>query len=668
MPAHLKRHRRHKSFPWHLRLKGKLMSTTSLSLLTVFLLSVPAPHAGKYFEIAVVDQQTGRGVPMVELSTVNGIRQWTDSNGLVAFYEPGLMGRRVFFYVSSHGYEFPKNGFGFVGTAVNVTEGGNVTLKIKRINIAQRLYRVTGAGIYRDSVLLGRSVPIARPVLNGLVLGSDSVLNVVLGGRIHWLWGDTNRPGYPLGNFHVPGATSLLPKDGGLDPEVGVDLEYFLAENGFAKETARMPGEGPTWLSGFVALEDGSGRERAFATYVKVRKPMVVYEHGLVEFDPRKQVFEKVVEFDEGTPAYLEGHPLEEVVDGVEYVYFANPFPVVRVRADPELLKTPAAYESYSCLKRGSRLEKVELDRDGDGRLRYGWKADTPAMGLHEQMKLVKDGRLQAEETRPHLTDVDSAKPIVAHRGSVYWNQFRNRYVMISTETFGTSMLGEVWYAEADTIEGPWAYARKIATHEKYSFYNPKQHPMFDKDNGRVIFFEGTYTAMFSGNSDETPRYNYNQIMYKLDLSDPRLVLPVAVYRPEEGQPRLFATAGDLDVADRQRPVAFFAYDLKAPGTFPLYQWHLRSGERVLRESLGPALESKNPQSPYQARPLFHALRPDMKQPPPGTVPLYEYIHKDGAKSMYLPGDPQSLPDYRRGEEPICLVWRDPTTCDTPHD
>ena len=59
----------------------------------------------------------------------------------------------------------------------------------------------------------------------------------------------------------------------------------------------------------------------------------------------------------------------------------------------------------------------------------------------------------------------------------------------------------------------------------KYSFYNPKQHPMFDTDNGRTIFFEGTYTSMFSGNPDRTPRYNYNQVMYKLDLSDPRLKL-----------------------------------------------------------------------------------------------------------------------------------------------
>ena len=67
---------------------------------------------------------------------------------------------------------------------------------------------------------------------------------------------------------------------------------------------------------------------------------------------------------------------------------------------------------------------------------------------------------------------------------------------------------------------------RKIVTHKEYSFYNPKQHPYFDKQGGRVIFFEGTYTTQFSGNVQKTPRYNYNQIMYTLDLAHPDLRLP----------------------------------------------------------------------------------------------------------------------------------------------
>jgi hypothetical protein len=124
---------------------------------------------------------------------------------------------------------------------------------------------------------------------------------------------------------------------------------------------------------------------------------------------------------------------------------------------------------------------------------------------------------------RPQLCDADSGKPIRLNLGSVCWNAYRRRFVMIVNQLGGSSLLGEVWYAEAEAPEGPWGQAVKIATHDHYSFYNPKQHPMFDADGGRTIFFEGTYTHTFSDAGDVTPRYDYNQVMYLLDLADPRL-------------------------------------------------------------------------------------------------------------------------------------------------
>src|SRR5262245_49958 len=127
------------------------MLTLTVCLSTLFPAAepAPAPRQGKYFNITVVDEQTGRGVPLVELRTVNNIRSYTDSNGIVAFHEPGLMKQTVFFHVRSHGYEFARDGFGFRGKALEVTEGGSARLTVRRINIAQRLYRVTGGGIYR---------------------------------------------------------------------------------------------------------------------------------------------------------------------------------------------------------------------------------------------------------------------------------------------------------------------------------------------------------------------------------------------------------------------------------------------------------------------------------------------------------------------------------------
>src|SRR5262245_39562757 len=120
----------------------------------------------KPFQIQVVDEQTGRGVPLVELKTVGSVRYYTDSNGIAAVDEPALEGQSVFFYVQSHGYEFAKDGFGFRGKALKVASGGQGKLEIKRLNIAERLYRVTGGDIYRDSVLCGVKVPIREPLLN----------------------------------------------------------------------------------------------------------------------------------------------------------------------------------------------------------------------------------------------------------------------------------------------------------------------------------------------------------------------------------------------------------------------------------------------------------------------------------------------------------------------
>ena len=85
------------------------------------------------------------------------------------------------------------------------------------------------------------------------------------------------------------------------------------------------------------------------------------------------------------------------------------------------------------------------------------------------------------------------------------------------------SPLGEVWYAEALSPTGPWGPAVKIVSHDNYTFYNPSLHPELTPDNSPVLIFEGTYSAEFARNPPPTPRYNYNQILYRLDLDDPRV-------------------------------------------------------------------------------------------------------------------------------------------------
>ena len=493
------------------------------------------------FQIRVVDEETGRGVPLVELRTVHEQLFVTDSAGRVAVREPELFGQTVFFHVRSHGYEFPQDGFGFRGRSVEVAPRGEATLKLKRINIAERLYRVTGAGIYADSVLLGQATPIQRPLLNAQVAGSDSVVTAIYRGQLHWFWGDTNRLRYPLGNFQVTGATSRLPKGGGLSPSVGVDLDYFTGDDGFAKPVAKLPGDGPTWIFGAVVLRDADGRERLFTGYEKVRGTLEIYERGLAEFDDERQEFVSRRRFDKDIPLHLHGHPflhkvapaaaieanaapvIKSETAAIEYVYFGDPFPIMRVRAAVNDLLNPSHYEGFTCLVPGGRAKAPQVERDAAGRAVFGWKRDTAALTPELQSALVRAGQLQPSEVWWNLQEAETARPVVAHRGSVAWNEHRKRWTILFTQHFGTSVLGEVWYGEADQPEGPWLKATKVATHDKYSFYNPRQHPYFAEDDGQTIYFEGTYTNMFSGNPSATPRYEYNQVMYRLNLSDPRL-------------------------------------------------------------------------------------------------------------------------------------------------
>src|SRR5262249_23486964 len=228
-------------------------------------------------------------------------------------------------------------------------------------------------------------------------------------------------------------------------------------------------------------------------------------------------------------------------------------------------VKKGASYEAFTCYKKGTK----EVERDGRGRVVYGWKKETAPVGSEEQERLERAGKLKPGEGRLRLTDVRTGRRVIAHGGSVEYNAYRKRWTMVAVQKFGdASFLGEVWYAEADELTGPWEYAVQVATHPKYDFYNPKQHPALEEGGGRFVYFEGTFTNTFSGNPVKVPRYEYNQLMYRLDLADARLALPV---RQEGG---FYALDRQAPGTVRVKGARFFAYpptgDAPA-GLVPLY-------------------------------------------------------------------------------------------------
>lgn len=614
------------------------------------ILALSTTLAAEPFRIEVVDAETGRGVPLVELRTVNDIRLFSDSQGIVSFDEPGLLGRTVFFHVKTHGYDFPKDGFGFAGKALRTEAGGKARLELRRLNFARRLYRVTGAGIYRDSHLCGMPVPLREPLLNAQVTGSDSVVNAVYRGKIFWFWGDTNRPGYPLGNYNVPGAVSPLPGKE-LDPAKGIDLQYFTDETGFARSVARMPGDGPTWIHGLAVIHEPGGKERMLAAYMKIRNQLDVYQRGVAEWDDEAGSFRKVAELPLDAPVQPGGHTLRLPEDPQGTIYFSTPYPLTRVAGRVDAFTRADDFEAFTCLREGSRLEQPEIDRDDAGRARYSWKKNTPAIGPAEQAELLKSGLLRPHEALLQLRDRDTGRAVRAHSGSVYWNEFRGKFVLVTVEIGGeSSHLGEVWFAEAPSPVGPWVYAVKIATHEKYSFYNPKQHPMFDADGGRTIYFEGTYTNTFSGNPEQTPRYDYNQILYQLALDDPRLMLPMAMAEGGEGPLR---TGAKGVPSSGFQDIAFFAADRAGPETIPVYRADGTGASWRFHIELGQGTE-KPPVA-------FHALPADVKSPPATTIPLYEFVSDDGGKRAYIAGEPPvDRPGWMRAVKPLCRVWKNP--------
>ena len=363
------------------------------------------------------------------------------------------MGRDVFFFVESHGYEFPERRiFGYRGKRLKTTPGSSAVIKIDRLNIAERLYRITGQGIYRDSVLTGQTAPLKDPVLNGQVVGQDSVYTCIYQARLFWLWGDTNRPSYPLGHFWTAGAFSNLPAAGGLDPAIGVNLEYFVDDGGFSRPLCRLKEKGMVWLDGLLTVTDKQGSERMVAKHARMKDLGQALERGLVVFNDATDSFEPLVRSGpDFLPYHNSGHALAVNVAGHKYYYFATQFPLsvrMRVRAEWDHVIDPNRYEVLTALPRPSSI----VSRPSPPRwVRAGELTGDDAAQMPSLIKALKE-----EKKGTHLYDVTSGKKVTPHGGSVYFNGWRNKWVMITVQQFGdSSHLGEVWYAEADTPVGP---------------------------------------------------------------------------------------------------------------------------------------------------------------------------------------------------------------------
>ncbi|MDR3698244.1 MAG: hypothetical protein P4L56_01335 [Candidatus Sulfopaludibacter sp.] len=479
----------------------------------LLLLAASAAWAGPFW-VRVADSETGRGVPLVQLSTPrDAIRFWTDSAGVATIDDDTLNGHDVAFTIKSHGYEFDERILGEPAKRLHVEPGGHAELKIRRTNIAERLYRVTGAGIYRDSLLAGLPVPIAHPLLDGGVTGQDTNISVPYQGKLFWCYGDTF--GLAAAIFSVSCATSELPGKGGLDPDTGIDLTYFVDDKGFSRAMLPLPRPGLVWIEGLFTVQDDSGRERLVATYTRQPGLAPPTERGIAVFNDAAARFEMLAQLPLRR-GHKSSHPFRVTENGASWWYL---FPHQRVPDNWKALSDPRSYQSYTPLEPGAKFDGAHprLEHKPDGSLLWAWKPDTDRIEASEERRLIAQGLMRQEDAMFALRDAATGAETGATPSCVTWNAYRKKWILLAER------VGSVYYAEADTPVGPWPRAVKIVSHNDYNFYNVVQHPFFDRDGGRIIYFEGTYTTSFSAAKEQTPRYDYNQILYRLRLDDSRL-------------------------------------------------------------------------------------------------------------------------------------------------
>ncbi len=445
--------------------------------LGVLMVASLAAHGVEPCRIEVVEKGSGWPVPLVELRTTHQARFITDNAGVIAFDLPDGMGREIWFDVIGHGYEVPRDGLGSRGVRLKPEPGRTLRVEVHRTLAAKRIGRLTGAGLFAESQKLGRELEWPETG----VFGCDSVQNAVHRGRMFWAWGDTTIPNYPLGIFDMSSATTAVQPLQSFEPPLNLKFKYFMDEKGKPRGVAKMPGAGPTWVSAYVSLPDKGGQWHLVGTYIKVKPPLEAYESGLCVWDDAREAFERLrvvwtkSEAEPKQPPIPDGHPaLWKDAQGREWVLFGNPLPTLRC---------PATFEAW---------------QDSTT-----WEALKP----QESLPSSKEG-----------------VPVKPHSGSIAWNPYRERWITVFMEAFGKpSTFGELWYAEAKFPTGPWGRAVKIVTHENYTFYNPRLHPEFTPTNSPVLLFEGTYTMAFADHPHPTPRYDYNQVLYRLDLDDAAL-------------------------------------------------------------------------------------------------------------------------------------------------
>lgn len=443
------------------------MKAVLLSLLT--LAAAVSPAVVVPCRIRVVEKESGWPVPLVQLVTVNGIRFVTDNAGVVAMGEPDLMDREVWFSVEGQGYGVPKDGFGNAGVRLTPRTGATRTIEVTRNVRARRLGRIGGSGLFAESEKCGDP---PRGAESGEV-GRDSVQCQPYGDGLFWLWGDTSLANYPLGVFNVTAARTPNPAFPRPEPPVDPGYRGFLDARGRPRGVMPPQGKGPVWIFGLVNVRDRAGAEHLGGVWSQIRGFCQPYRIGLCEWNPEKErfaVLDTIWNEASGAPRPERVPDVNHVrwtdPEGKRWILFGAPYPRLRIPDSYEAWRDTNDWETVHCPER----------------------------------RIAKRGGGHVE----------------SRGGQVVWSACRGKWVSLFHVPLD---FGAVWYAEADAPTGPWRNAVKVLDHDNYTFYNVVIHAEYGPDAPYLVF-EGTYTRLFAQKPVPTARYDYTQVLYRLDFAD----------------------------------------------------------------------------------------------------------------------------------------------------
>src|SRR6185369_1821767 len=127
---------------------------------------------------------------------------------------------------------------------------------------------------------------------------------------------------------------------------------------------------------------------------------------------------------------------------GDGFLYAGSSGLSVRVPAKYQSVLDPASYEVWTCAGKDGVLRKA------DGTPDYAWRKDGRLVESGKESEWVKAGKLKPEECRMLPVDADSGERVTLHVGTVRWNEHRQKWVLIVTQSGGKpSYLGEIWYS-----------------------------------------------------------------------------------------------------------------------------------------------------------------------------------------------------------------------------